>query len=94
MKQLKGKESVQGSRDFRFAWRGGQEAPATPQSGIPELNPTRFHTAGEGGGAFAEITEQLLGLFLGSLDGGGTRRSPGAVCHGGTGRLDAVGYGE
>lgn len=48
----------------------------------------------EGGGDLAEITEQLLGLFLGSLDGGGTRRSPGAVCHGGTGRVDAVGYGE
>lgn len=38
--QLMGKKSVQGSGDFPFAWRGGQEAPAIPQRGIPELNPT------------------------------------------------------
>lgn len=38
--------------------------------------------------------EQLPGLFLGSLDGGGTWRSPEAVGQGGTGHVDAVGYGE
>lgn len=75
-----GKGVSQGLGRLSFAWKGGQEAPAIPQRGIPELNPLSFHTAGEGGGAFAELMEQLPGLFLGSLDGGGTQRSPGAVC--------------
>lgn len=86
-----GKESVQGSGDFPFAWRGGQEAPAIPQRGIPELNPSEVPHSW---GGWRSFLEQLLGLFLGSLDGGGTRRSLGALCHDGTGRVGAVGYGE
>lgn len=30
----------QGLGRLSFAWKGGQEAPAVPQRGIPELNPT------------------------------------------------------
>lgn len=58
------------------------------------MKPTEVPHRWGGWRTFAELMEKLPGLFLGSLVGDGAQRSPGAVCHGETGHVDAVGYRE
>lgn len=68
MKQLKGKESVQGSGDFPIAWRGGQEAPAAPQRSIPELHPSKVPHSWGGWRSLCRAHGAAPGFLLGSLE--------------------------
>lgn len=75
-----GKGISQGLGRLCFAWKGGQEAPAIPQRGIPELNPTEPPHSWGGWRSLCRAHGAAPRVALGSLDGGGTQRCPGAVC--------------